>query len=311
MAMPNLFIPGAAKSGTSSLHEYLSQHPQVYMSKIKEPHFFARPEFPKGLDEYKELFAPGSMLAYRGESSTSYMVYPDVIGRILAYVENPKFIFILRNPVDRAISHYWWLKGMGYESRSLYEAIVFDKQNHVDPVKDLVGNFSRHYYYHMGCYAKWLRPFWEVFGKNAVHITTLEKLHDNPLDAVNAIFSFLGIAEMDRVGPVEVNKTAILRYPGLYSFLAHLGWGDSIGRFIKSFLPVRAYQTVSGARRKFLDWLKIKFANESYSEADESTRSWLIKMYIEQVRDLRQMTGMGFSEWRQDFPVHGETGQLA
>lgn len=304
MAMPNLFIPGAAKSGTSSLHEYLSQHPQIYMSKIKEPHFFARPEFPEGLDEYEKLFAPGSAFAYRGESSTSYMVYPDVIGRILTYVESPKFIFILRNPVDRAISHYWWLKGIGYETRSLRDAIVFDKQNDVDPVKDLVGNFSRHYYYHMGCYAKWLGPFWEAFGENAVHITTLEKLHHNPLDVVNAIFSFLGIAEMNRVGPVEVNKTVILRCPGLYSFLAHMGWGNSIGQFIKSVLPIRISATASGVRRKFLDWLKIRFANESYSETDESTRSWLIKLYVEQVRELRLMTGMDFLEWGQDFPAH-------
>ena len=62
MNLPNLYIPGAGKSGTSSLHEYLHQHPQVFMSRVKEPHYFSRSDYPNGLSEYAQLFADGKTI---------------------------------------------------------------------------------------------------------------------------------------------------------------------------------------------------------------------------------------------------------
>ena len=101
--MPNLFIAGAAKSGTSTLHDYLSLHPDINMSVNKEPNYFWRKD--KGLKHYAKLYGDGRQ-RYLGESSTTYRVLPEVVDRIGETVSDPRFIFIFRNPVDRAVSYY-------------------------------------------------------------------------------------------------------------------------------------------------------------------------------------------------------------
>ena len=97
--LPNLYIPGAGKSGTSSLHEYLGKHPEICMSTIKEPHFWTSPNFKnytkKDFNNYSKLFE-GENNSYRGESSTGYMCFSEFKPRIKKhYKSSPKFIFIL------------------------------------------------------------------------------------------------------------------------------------------------------------------------------------------------------------------------
>ena len=105
---PNLFIPGAAKSGTTSLHELLDLHPNISMSCVKEPHFWTRLEFEnftkKDIGNYLSLFDEKKNAKYRGESSTGYMVFPSFIEHLKQHYDSqPKFIFILRNPIDVVI----------------------------------------------------------------------------------------------------------------------------------------------------------------------------------------------------------------
>src|SRR5258708_4333366 len=115
MALPTFFIIGAGKAGTSSLHHYLDQHPEIQMSSNKEPHFFAGPEngFPyamgrvSGLKEYERLFDPA--FSVRGESSPGYTSYPRRQGvpeRIRELVPDAKFIYLARDPIARTVSHH-------------------------------------------------------------------------------------------------------------------------------------------------------------------------------------------------------------
>ena len=90
LTLPNLFIPGAAKSGTSTLHDYLSLHPDINMSVNKEPNYYWRED--KRLEHYAKLYA-GGRYRYLGESSTNYMVLPEVVDRIRKTVSDPRFIF--------------------------------------------------------------------------------------------------------------------------------------------------------------------------------------------------------------------------
>lgn len=304
MNLPNLYIPGAGKSGTSSLHEYLHQHPQVFMSRAKEPHYFSRSDYPNGLSEYAQLFADGKNHLYRGESSTSYMVNPKAIERIRSRARDPRFFFLLRNPVERSLSHYWWLKGMGYESLSFQDAFSADRQMEPDFEKDFRDGFVRHYYYQMGCYSKWLEPFLNAFGKDAVCILTTEQLYKTPLETLNLCAAFLNIEPFTEVVSEKKNKTMILKHPTLYHWVASLGWGDSPTRILKSLIPARFQGTVSSWRRKMLDGLKEKMSSdESYSKPTEELRRWVIEAYQEDVAILRNLTGMRFKEWEKDFPV--------
>ena len=107
MALPNLFIVGAAKSGTTSLHNYLNQHPDIFMSNLKEPHYLINKEIgvdriPSGITNYinyLDLFLEGKEMRYRGESSVMYLMYPEiVIPKIIhQFGKDSKIIIMIRN----------------------------------------------------------------------------------------------------------------------------------------------------------------------------------------------------------------------
>jgi hypothetical protein len=127
-ASPNLFVVGAAKAGTTSLWDHLSAHPDVFMSKVKEPHFFSdhRRSFgPLVRDphDYAQLFADGAGAVYRGEASPSYLPDPQAAERIHAAVGDARIIVSLRDPVERAYAHYWTWVRVGAERRTFAEAV--------------------------------------------------------------------------------------------------------------------------------------------------------------------------------------------
>lgn len=139
--MPNLFLIGAGKCGTTSLHSYLSAHPEIVGAREKEPSFFVdnqelrqwqlmesmRPAA-TDLEAYLDLFGPGAERArYRLESSPTYSSYPDFTGipeRIAAASPSARLIYLVRNPVDRAISHYWQDRKILREERPMTEALT-------------------------------------------------------------------------------------------------------------------------------------------------------------------------------------------
>ena len=118
--LPNLFIVGAAKSGTTSLHNYLNQHPDVFMCTPKEPHFLINNEIGKDRisigvsdkNKYLNLFLKGKKKQYRGESSVMYLMYPDIVIPKInqQYGEDCKIIIMLRNPIERAYSGFQHVK---------------------------------------------------------------------------------------------------------------------------------------------------------------------------------------------------------
>lgn len=133
MALPTFFIIGAAKAGTTSLHFYLDQHPEIGMSAVKEPHFFAGPEnglpFPPerigDLAAYEAIFDPRYRV--RGEASPSYSNAPRREGvpeRIKELVPAAKLIYLVRDPVERTLSHYQHSIASGKEQRPLDEALA-------------------------------------------------------------------------------------------------------------------------------------------------------------------------------------------
>ena len=120
MAMPNFLIIGAMKSGTTALYYYLEQHPQVYMSPVKEPNFFCSEEnsdgdFATRLGAYQDLFRDVSGEKAIGEASHCYLYEPEAAARIQEYITDAKLIAVLRDPVDRAYSHFLHMVRNGSE----------------------------------------------------------------------------------------------------------------------------------------------------------------------------------------------------
>lgn len=106
-ALPTFFVIGASKAGTTSLHEYLAVHPEIAMTRNKEPMCFEPPHWVDRMAEYRELFP--HLAEVRGESSTAYSAYPwvpEIPDRVRATVPDARIIYIVRDPIQRTISHY-------------------------------------------------------------------------------------------------------------------------------------------------------------------------------------------------------------
>jgi hypothetical protein len=108
--LPDFMIIGAAKCGTTTLHEWLSRNPDIFMTDPKEPEFFSKDEiYERGLEYYCSLFAAAKPHQICGEGSTTYTRWPhtaDASTRIADLLPRTRFIYLMRNPVDRAYSHY-------------------------------------------------------------------------------------------------------------------------------------------------------------------------------------------------------------
>lgn len=124
---PNFLIVGAARSGSTALAQWLSKHPQVFMPKIKEPHHFSQIPAPIGLqasESYSALFEAARGFKAVGEASTSYLpMYAETIPRIKSVLGDPKIIILLRDPIERFISHVRYYQMCGFEERDLLTVI--------------------------------------------------------------------------------------------------------------------------------------------------------------------------------------------
>lgn len=316
MILPNLFIPGAAKSGTSSLHNYLNQHPDIFMSKVKEPHFFSHNElYAKGLGEYSKFFEAGKDCNIRGESSTGYMIFPHVIERIKENIPNPKFIFILRNPIDRAYSHYLWLSG--HESKTFREAFLTSLDFQPDPNKHHIQGVG-FYYFHSGLYGKYIQKFLEAFGKDAVFILTLESLKSQPLSTLNKCCDFLNISHFEEIKSLKLNKTILFRHrliakyylklfglssenPKNFSWESVYGWEPQNISPVKQTILQKILQKAMPLKAAKLVIKKIAL-RKTYPRITSEERSWIASYYKDDIQHLRQLTGMSFEDWSKDFP---------
>jgi len=202
--LPNFLIVGAAKSGTSSLHNYLNQHPEVFMPsynkegmKVKEPRFLIKDLVQHRLhngvwnwEEYKSLFNEVNDEISIGESTVLYLYYyKHAIDNIKKYLgENVKIIIMLRNPTDRAYSAFQHVSRGLKEQNSFEEALEIEK-GRMDKESSLTPMVM---YKEMGLYHEMVRAYKENF-KN-VHIVFYEDFRDDTEGEIKKIFKFLGLS---------------------------------------------------------------------------------------------------------------------
>ena len=294
---PNFFIPGAAKSGTTSLHELLDTHPDISMSKEKEPVYWNNKLFNEfenlEISRYLNLFE--QEVKIKGESTTSYMYYDNFIKNVKDnFHQPPKFIFILRNPIDRYISHYNWLKGLGKEKRRIDK--IIEEERYLD-FKEY--NDYPKQYYQFGLYYKWISRFIENFGKENIKIVTFEKLISERLNILNSCYEFLGVSKMDSVNFIKSNKTNKVIFPSMYHFLRK----SSIGKMkytsiSKYFLPKKIRMKIKSLMKIAIkNWISIESKKEILSDKQ---RKKLRDKYFEDVMSLKNKLNYDFSEW-EDF----------
>jgi len=207
MGKPNLFIVGAAKSGTTSLHNYLNQHPDIFMCNPKEPHYLINKEIgvdriPVGVtekSEYENLFNEGEDKKYRGESSVMYLMYPEiVIPKIKKeYDENTKVIIMLRNPVERAYSGFHHVKRYNIKEniQDFTKAWEVSEERYFNQ-KDMTPA-SR--YQELGLYYKQVKSYLNEF-KDNLHIIIYDDYKFDFKSEMKKVFEFL------EVGNIEIDS---------------------------------------------------------------------------------------------------------
>ena len=198
---PNFIILGAQKSGTTSLYAYLTQHPHIAPAAVKEIHYFDL-QFDKGPEWYYSQFPTAAERGHKitGEASPYYIFHPQVPQRIYDLCPEVKLIILLRNPVDRAISHYYYYIKIKYESLSFEEAIALEPERLKGELEKLLADptyFSyehqHHSYLSRGIYADQLPAWMKLFPKEQLLILKSEDLYTNPAAGYNSVLEFLGL----------------------------------------------------------------------------------------------------------------------
>jgi sulfotransferase family protein len=292
---PNLFVPGAAKSGTTTLHEYLSLHQAIYMAAGKEPHCLCRSG--RSLLDYDRIFGDRRPAVYYGESSTMYMILPDVIPSIRAHVTSPRFIFVLRNPVDRAWSHYWWARG-----RAGREDLAFEDAFRNDLVREprKPCGFNNHYF-QSGRYSHWLTFYRSAFGRDSMLLLPFEDLISQPAMTLDSVWQFLKLPTITFNRPQRENQTAVIRFPSLFRTYAALG--RSGRRALDGWLPPRAMEDLTKLYRRSRGKLLSATAIGKPPSMDGQVRQWVAQHYSSDVGALRDVYPTFRDHWTADFPV--------
>ena len=274
-ALPNLLIIGAAKCGTTSLHNYLHAHPEISMSETKELDFFVIDgTWSNGVDWYKENFDPTS--AIRGESSTSYTRgrhTEGVADRIKSVLSEAKLIYMVRDPIDRIRSDYHHHRALGIEHRGLAAALA-------DPENPYVQGSS---------YGSQLTPYVDRFGAHHILVETQERLLNERRVCLDRIFKFLDID--DQVDLVEFDRM-------WESSKGKGGWGYSLSWKLRRRgirLPRQLRWPAQRLQRSWL--LGGKSSSARPPEIDESLRATLVARLEPEMATLRELTGMSFDEW--------------
>ncbi|MEM9321072.1 MAG: sulfotransferase domain-containing protein [Pseudomonadota bacterium] len=177
--LPDFIIIGAMKCGTSTLADQLRAQPGIFVTDPKEPNFFSDDDvFAKGLDWYRDLFAAAQPGDLKGEASTHYTkrpTYPACADRLASALSAPKLIYMIRDPMSRAVSHYIHEWSMGVISEGLDAAL--------DTHPELIS---------YGCYMQQLRPYVERYGAANICVMALETMQKSPQDCLQTLGNFIG-----------------------------------------------------------------------------------------------------------------------
>jgi hypothetical protein len=197
--LPNFLVIGAAKAGTTSLHWYLAEHPEVFMTPVKDPAYFAYGvdgsgrllwgelelhTFPiRSLDAYERLFADAGQAVAIGEASTTYLECPQSAARIRELIPAARIICSLRHPVDRAYSDYvMHLRRRG---------------RRFDPARDLTAASSWAHpdsrWMRIGRYHEELSRYFDVFPRDQIRVVLFDDLKRNPAGFMQDVYGFLGV----------------------------------------------------------------------------------------------------------------------
>ena len=291
--LPNFFIIGAPKAGTTSLFNILETHPQVFGSNVKETGYFSKDDrYNKGLLWYQEAFFQDSQgFSVRMEATPTYLTWSEKTAKRIHDdypVPNVKFAVIFRDPVQRAYSHYWHRVRLGQEPLSFEEAIRAESGRIADNYDELyrTGN-GKYGYFRAGCYASRLKPFLEQFDKERFFFMLQEDLSPANFEkSIAKLQQFLGLEISTNLAVQKSNQATLPRK----------NWAVNVYWTLKRTFLSRIYRkSLGGDLRQSIHTLL--FPPSAYPPLDEKFAKILRQSFAEETKELAQLIQRDLSAW--------------
>lgn len=269
MKKVDFFCIGAQKAGTTLLHDILNQHTDIYLPTEKEAHFFdVNEEYSKGLSYYFDTyFSTYTNERIIGNINPNLQVEKRSIDRIIdCFGTDTKILFFLRNPVNRAYSHYLMSKKRGYEPLEFLEAVKKEKSRIENPIfyKDYeseeLGHFEKNHFGYLsrGLYTETLSYLYEKFPKDNVRVYVLEEFLKDKENTIKDILNFLNIEEQQLNLNLKSNPAQKAKFIWVSKFLnTSSGLKDSFKRIFpdvirknfKKQIQKRNFKTISNQEK--------------------------------------------------------------
>jgi hypothetical protein len=312
-ALPNFFIAGTGKAGTTSLYHYLQQHPQIYMSPVKEPCYFAseiRPEnlapaylrhirrmsrrLPQHLrkenrtrpsgwlfsewEDYLRLFEGVQTETAIGEASVAYLWSETAAANIASRLPDAKIIFILRDPSERAFSQYLHQLTEGLTHSTFREHIEKCMRN-----RDR--KLSSHYpHLEVGLYSRQVQRYLDLFPQNNIRIYWYEEAWRNSSWLLEDLFTFLGV---DSNFPADTSRKQLQRQAPRFAAINYAMQQSGIAYRLREFAPSWLHSTAQ----------TLLFRDGGTIRMTPTDRQYLIDYYREDIRNLASLLNRDLTSW--------------
>ena len=301
--LPTFLLIGAMKAGTTALYNMLGAHPEVYMSPVKEPNFFAFAgreldfrapidQRPDGInntsitdrDEYEALFDAADPQSARGEASHTSLYWPDAAENIRRLVPDVRLVAILRDPVERAYSEFMHFRRDGDEPLEDFEAAL-----DAEP-KRIAANWALGRYVDRGRYDEQLMRYYDRFDREQIRIFLHEDLTRQPDMLAANLFSHIGVdpdvqPELGR----RVNKSGIPNNPWIHSVLTRL---QPVKELLDPVIPGRVIDLANQLKNRNLEKPKM----------DERLRERLAETFQPHIERLEKLIDRDLSHWLSATP---------
>lgn len=296
MISPNTFLIGVQKSATTSVYNWLSQHPEICApTALKDFEYFTRKSYytdDQLLNNfYKEVYKKEKVVL---QGNVHYIFFEESLKRIKAYCPDAKCILILRNPVERAISAYHYAVKFNYENLPLEEGF---KQEAERLKSEDIRVLSELTYKSHGLYYKQIKKFYEIFDKDQLEIHLYEDVSNNPEKVTASIFKFLGVDDKFKPEFNTLNNTGEVKN----KMIQKVGFGDN---------PIRNF-FVRKVLRLFLNeeqWAKLRFyiihkntrfkKNDYLNEINPIFYKKLKEFFMEDIENLEKLLDRDLSSWK-------------